>query len=390
MCGAWSDRPDPEGGKMTRVTHAVLVATLLTVPVLVERAAAHHGIGRYDARKSVELEGRLTRLDFVNPHSYVYFDVVGDDGKVIAMKCEMRGATVLRRSGWSPEMFVRGASIKVTGRGHRDDPTACTVDTLTLDNTPTLERYQQLSDAKSVNRQRRPSRLPNGKPNLAGDWAQEQQVLATPPGGRAGLVPISQAAAIRAGKLPMPDAPAGWFPPPVTLTAAGRAAAEALRNRPTSANPRLSCQITSILFDWVFDGTINRITQSTNVIKMEYGAGLTRTVHMNMKGHPANVAPSRAGHSIGHWDGDTLVVDTVGFLPGTLAGSLPHSSKLHVVERFTLNPATLELTRGIVAEDPDYFADKYVDADSVLPADAPFRVEACKELAPEYQPTGRK
>jgi hypothetical protein len=374
---------------MTRVTHAVLVAALLTAPVLAERAYAHHGAGLYDVRKNVELEGKLTRVDFVNPHTYIYFDVVGNDGKVLAMKCETRGATVLRRSGWSAEMFVKGTSIKVTGHPHREDPTACSVETMTLGNKATLERYQQLSEANSVDRAKRPFRLPSGKPNLAGDWAQEQQVLATPPGGRAGLVPISQAAAIRAGKLPMPAGPAGWFPPPVKLTAAGQAAAEALRKRPTSENPRLSCQVTSILFDWVFDGAISRITQSTNVIKMEYGVGLTRVVQMNMTAHPANIKPSRAGHSIGHWDGDTLVVDTVGFLPGSLAGSLPHSDKLHVVERFTLNPATLELTRGIVAEDPVYFADKYVYTDSVLPADAPFRVEACKELAPEYQQTGR-
>ena len=375
---------------MTRVTHAVLVAALLTVPVFVERAYAHHGAGLYDMRKNVELEGKLTRLDFVNPHTYVYFDVVGNDGKVIAMKCEMRSATTLRRSGWSPDMFKPGVSIKVTGHPHRDDPTACTVETLTLGDKPTLERYQQLSDAKSVDRTKRPFRLPNGKPNLAGEWAQEQHVLATPPGGRTGLVPISQAAAIRAGKLPMPKGPAGWFPPPVTLTPAGRAAAEALTKRPTSENPRLSCQITSILFDWVFDGAINRITQSANAIKMEYGAGLTRTVHMDMTAHPANVVPSRGGHSIGRWDGDTLVVDTIGFEPGSLSGNLPHSGKLHVVERFTLNPTTLELTRNIVAEDPFYFADKYVDSDSVLPADAPFRVEACRELAPEYQQPGRK
>ena len=375
---------------MTRVTPALLVAALLTLSVLPGRAYAHHGAGLYEPGKNVELEGRLTRLDFVNPHSYVYFDVVRADGKVVAMKCEMRSATTLRRSGWSPQMFVPGASIKVSGHPHRTDPTACTVETLTLGTAPTLERYQQLSAAKPVTRTRRPFRLPNGKPNLAGEWAQEQHVLVTPPGGRIGLVPISQAEAIRAGKLPMPDGPAGWFPPPVTLTAAGRAAADALRQRPASEDPRLSCQITSILFDWVFDGTINRITQGTNAITMEYGAGLTRTVHMNMKAHPPRVAPSRAGHSIGRWDGDTLVVDTVGFQPGSLAGSLPHSGQLHVVERFTLNPATLELTRAIVAEDPVYFADKYVDSDSVLPADAPFRVEACKELAPEYQQTGRK
>jgi len=378
---------------MTRLTHAVLVATLLTVPGLVDRAYAHHGAGLYDMRKNVELEGKVTRVDFVNPHTYIYFDVVGADGKVLAMRCETRGATVLRRSGWSPEMFVKGTTIKIAGHPHREDPTACTVETMTLGQKPALERYQQLSDAKSVNRTKRTfSRLANGKPNLAGEWAQEQQVLATPPPGRGrtGLVPISQADAIRAGKLPMPAGVPGWFPPPVKLTAAGEAAAEALRKRPTSENPRLSCQPTSILFDWVFDGAIGRITQSTNVIKMEYGVGLIRNVQMNMTAHPAIIKPSRAGHSIGRWDGDTLVVDTVGFLPGSLAGNLPHSDKLHVVERFTLNPTTLELTRGIVADDSVYFADKYVDSDSVLPADAPFKVEACKELAPEYQQTGRK
>jgi hypothetical protein len=375
---------------MTRATLAALAATLIMVPVLVQHAGAHHGIGRYDPRGHVELEGTLTKLDFVNPHSYVYFDVVDDDGRVVTMRCEMRAATVLRRSGWSPDMFVPGVSIKVTGNPHRDDATACHVQTLTLGDAPTLERYEQLSEVRPIDRSRRPFRRPSGEPNLAGDWAQEQHILATPPGGRGGLVPISQVAAIEAGELPMPDGPAGWFPPPVELTAAGRAAAEALRNRPTSENPRLSCQITSILFDWVFDGTINRITQGANVITMEYGAGLTRTVQMNMAAHPANVKPSRAGHSIGRWDGDTLVVDTAGFLPGTVAGSLPHSSALHVVERFTLNPATLELSRAIVAEDPLYFADKYVDSDSVQPADAPFAVEACKELAPEYRQPERK
>ena len=373
---------------MTRVTYAVVVATLLTVPGLVERLSAHHGAGRYDPSKRVELEGKLTRLDFVNPHSYVYFEVTGPDGKVVAMKCEMRSATTLRRSGWSPEMFKAGAAIKVKGYPHRDDPTACSVETLTLGDTPTLERYQQLSGAKSGN-QKRAYRLPNGKPNLAGEWAQEQHVLAAPPGGRSGLVPISQAEAVRAGKVP-PQGPRGWFPPPVMLTAAGREAQQALSKRPTSENPRLSCQPTSILFDWVFDGAVGRITQSATAIKMEYGVGLTRTIHMNMTAHPAKIAPSRGGHSIGRWDGDTLVVDTVGFLPGSLTGNLPHSDKLHVVERFTLNPTTLELTRGIVADDPLYWVDKYVDTDSTLPADAPFKVEACKELAPEYQQTGRK
>src|SRR5690242_2597558 len=78
-------------------------AALLSAPVW-----AHHGFGRFDPTKDVTIEGTLTGIDFVNPHAYLYFDAKTADGKVQPMRCEMRAATVLRRSGWSPEMFVPG------------------------------------------------------------------------------------------------------------------------------------------------------------------------------------------------------------------------------------------------------------------------------------------
>ena len=350
-------------------------------------ASAHHGIGRFDPRAELTVEGTLTGLDFVNPHSYVHFNAVGADGATIAMQCEMRAATVLRRSGWSPDMFVPGVRIKIVGRPHRDDPHYCYADTLTIGDAPALERYQQLTDGASTDRANRPYRLASGRPNLAGDWAQEQYIMARPPEGAPNLVPESLVKAVEAGEVAMADVPShGWFPPPVTLTEAGQAASAALRDLPPEKNPRLSCQVTSVLFDWVFDGTINRITQGDDAITLEYGRGLTRTVHMNLAVHPPRVAPSRAGHSIGRWDGDTLVVDTIGFEPGSLAGAVAHSAELHIVERFTLDAATLELRRDYVATDPLYFVDEYVGGDTVLPADAPFAVDACKELAFEYQP----
>jgi hypothetical protein len=79
-------------------------------------------------------------------------------------------------------------------------------------------------------------------------------------------------------------------------------------------------------------------------------------------------------------------VDTIAFEPGSLAGTVAHSAELHVVERFTLDPATLALRREYVANDPVYFVNEYVSGDTVLPADAPFAVDACKELAYEYRP----
>ena len=65
----------------------VALATLFALP-----ASAHHGLGRFDPTRSIELEGTLTGLQFVNPHSYVSFDTVGPDGKTLAMSCEMRSA----------------------------------------------------------------------------------------------------------------------------------------------------------------------------------------------------------------------------------------------------------------------------------------------------------
>lgn len=361
---------------MLRVSIAAAAALALSAP-----AAAHHGFGRFDPNTELEIEGTLTGVDFVNPHAYVYFDAVGPDGEITPMRCEMRAATVLRRSGWSEEMFVDGAHVAVSGRPHRDDPASCYIDTLAIGDDPAIERYAQLDEDAPAEPADRPLRLPSGEPNISGDWAQEQYLLARAPDGRGGLVPKSMVEGVESGELDPDEAPdAGWGARPVTLTDAGQEAADALRDAPPQANPRMRCEITSILFDWVFDGPINRITQNEDEIVIEYGRGLTRTVHMDMDAHPRDVEPSRAGHSIGRWEDDTLVVDTVGFLPGLIAGRVPHSGELHVVERFTLDAETMALKRDYVAEDPLYFEEPYVGSDTVKPADAPFAVDPCEEL----------
>ena len=360
---------------MLRIGTLALFTIALAAPSL-----AHHGFGRFNPQVDIEVEGTLTGLDFVNPHSYVYFDAVGADGEVLPMRCEMRAATVLRRSGWSPEMFVPGVRIRITGNPHHDDPASCYAETLALGET-VLERYEQLTDAAGPDVDNRPERLASGELNISGDWAQEQYLIARSPNGPGGLVPKSMVEGIESGELTMADVPnSGWGAARVTLTEAGQAAADAVRAIPASENTRARCEITSILFDWVFDGPINRITQRGDTITFEYGRDLVRTVHMNMDAHPADIEPSRAGHSIGRWEGDTLVVETTGFEPGIIAGSVAHSDRLRVVERFTLDRETMSLVRDYVAEDPLYFTDQYVGRDIVKPADAPFAVDTCREL----------
>jgi hypothetical protein len=162
------------------------------------------------------------------------------------------------------------------------------------------------------------------------------------------------------------------------LTPAGEKAVASFNAR--QDNPRFRCETTSIIFDWTFDGPVNRITQNKDTIVLQYGQmGLRRTIYMNMKERPAVIKPSRAGHSIGRWENDVLVVDTVGFLPGVLNAPVRHSDKLHVVERFSLDPKTMQLTRAYEAEDPVNLKGKYTGSDVIQPADAPFTEDRCKE-----------
>ncbi len=62
-----------------------------------------------------------------------------------------------------------------------------------------------------------------------------------------------------------------------------------------------------------------------------------RTIYMDGRSHPQNVAPTYYGHSIGWWEGDSLVIDTVGFNEGFWLDRLgsPHTDRLHTLERLT-------------------------------------------------------
>jgi Carboxypeptidase regulatory-like domain len=77
-----------------------------------------------------------------------------------------------------------------------------------------------------------------------------------------------------------------------------------------------------------------------------------RLVFMDGRAHPKDPDPSWKGHSIGKWEGDTLVVDTVGFNDRSwLPDGLPHTEMLHVIERYR-RPDLAHLTIDITLEDP--------------------------------------
>lgn len=383
---------------------------LPTVPIAVLMAAwastvsAHHGIINFDMNREVDVSGVVTRLAFVNPHSWLHVDVTGPDGRVTSWRCELRGATVLRRSGWSPDMFKRGTRVRITGAPDRFEPNTCYLGSAVFEDGTRVDRYGQISRpaTTTVAAAERLARLPSGRPNLGGEWAAEQRVLTDPRGISGAFLPLSAARKLEAGAVPEgTQAFPGTRGTAVTkaedpvnefwnrrasirpLTAAGAKAMEGFDGA-SADNPRLRCEPTSILFDWTFESDVNRIVQTDDRIVLTYGSmGLERTVHLNVAQHPADITPSRAGHSIGRWEDDVLVVDTVGFEPGILSadGRLPHSDRLHVIERFSLDPGGRSLTRRWVAEDASYFEGEYTGRDVVHISDVPYQKTPCEDLS---------
>ena len=78
-----------------------------------------------------------------------------------------------------------------------------------------------------------------------------------------------------------------------------------------------------------------------------------RTIYLDGRGHPKNVSPTYYGHSIGWWEGDTLVIDTVGFNESFWLdrGGLPSTEQMRTVERLTRTNMTA-LRYELTVDDP--------------------------------------
>jgi hypothetical protein len=363
----------------------------------------HHGFGSFDVRRDIEITGTISDLDFINPHSWLYLDVRGDDGTVTAFRCELRPATALRRAGWTEDMFRVGDTITIEGSPDREDPNACYTSTLIFADGSRLDRYEQRTETSRFPARRNlVARLPNGDPNISGDWAEEQYVMTDPRGQRGAFVPISVAQEVAPGEIPEGYVPlagvrndtgpvarliayvrvlvgADTFGDPtgaVELTPLGE---KTVREAPQDPDADWRCGITNILSHWArVEGLINRITQHESTITLEYGhLGFVRTIHMGITEHPADIEPSRTGHSIGRWENDVLIVETIGFTPGPTWSPLFHGERLRVEERFSLDSETMALTREFVAEDPDYWLGEFRHSDVVYPSETPYVADPC-------------
>jgi|SRR5581483_1481545 len=98
-----------------------LITILGTAALMTSAALAHHSFSaEFDSKKPVTLEGTVVKMDWTNPHSWLYIDVKGPDGQIQHWAVEGGAPGVLLRNGWNRNSLPEGTKIIVHGFMSKD------------------------------------------------------------------------------------------------------------------------------------------------------------------------------------------------------------------------------------------------------------------------------
>jgi len=275
-------------------------------------------------------------------------------GAIFSARSEADGAYMLR--GLPPGMYEISASYPGLVPFNKPDVAVGDAESRRLDiriEYPYLaplgeSREDDIARHKLVPAKGRTPRLPSGKPDLSGLWLNlEPMDLGHPE-------PLPWAADWR--KKQIENHMIDW--------------------------PELRCLPIGPILQGE-DGD-NTIVQGPKTIAIFYDIGhdLPRLVYMDGRSHPKDPNPSWMGHSVGKWEGDTLVIDTVGFNGRAWAtfSGLPTTERLHVIERFRrIDLGHLE--KEVTIDDPGAYAKPWTIKKAAVLAPAGYEMQeyVCNE-----------
>jgi hypothetical protein len=286
-------------------------------------ASAHHSASAFDLTTEVTVEGTIAALEWKNPHIYFTIETTGADGRPLLQQVEVGPISAVQTMGLAKNMLAPGSTISLRANPSRRGraETLRGLDVTTSDGAIHPLVLAGRSSAPPVAKQAADS--------LAGRWA-------------------SSPAALRIVSREM----AAW-----SVTEAGRTALAKVRAGAIESQAGCPRYPPPILDDLP---SVREITIGEREVLIRFDTGgveAVRTIHLDRNDHPADAEPSLLGHSIGRWDGETLVVDTVAFTPdarGISALGIPSGPRKHMTERFMLAEDGLSLRRETTLEDPDY------------------------------------
>ena len=383
-------------------------------------ALAHHGVdAHFDTSTDIRFEAVITDIRVINPHSYIYFSQLNDAGELVGGRCELFERRFLVRHGLTEETLPPGTPVRITGNPARREANVCHAEQIELADGRSFGNRGQVSDdsdyipgealmaavtgsAEASSRviaessreavEREPVETPTE--GMFGNWVAFTGMLPD------GLPPGVDASELQSSMMPMggqmmgmgsqmnPDA--AQMPMPrfmgtryqVDYTEAGQAFADTYD--PAFDSPDISCQA-SVLHGMQHHALVNEfVPVGDDRLRWVYGyMDMVRTIHFDQAELPGDIEPSVLGHSVGYWDGPTLVVHTRGFRSFELFRGVINSDALQVVERVTHDPETDRLIVSFTALDPKFWRAPLQGEIKLARTDQSFTPYGCIELAGE-------
>ena len=306
---------------LTRFAAALATALVLASPVV-----GHHSDAGVDTESIVAFEGTVQEFAWRNPHVYVIVET-DQSGEPVEWELQMGSVNGLARRGWSRDTLAPGQEVRVRVHPATDGRPYGILDS--------VEKDGGLSLAATV---AAPDLTPPAS-SLAGNWLTD--------------------------RLSVLDFPAGsfdaFFREQLSLTEKGATAMDAF-DALSAENPEATCvgrpTPSALVSTGLYLMQIDLTQQEEVIVFRSEWFNEVRTIYMDGRDHPDPSERFTTGHSIGRWEGDTLVVDTANFEDhrSPYQIGVPSGGQKHVVERYRLTEDGTHIDLEFMLEDPEYLA----------------------------------
>jgi hypothetical protein len=305
----------------------------------------------YDSARQMALKGVVTKIDWINPHAYFYVDVRDSSGTVTNWGVEVGNPLDLEAQGWKPTALHIGDAVNVDGFLARGERHRIFAKSIVLARTG-AKLFTATNQKRAAASEPAP-RWPDGQirlgpaPGKKGYWGRASASTLVENTGAS--IAMNDEGLLK--NLADADRVAPFQP-------WAKAVYEYRQRRLLKDDPLLRCLPpggprmfqTPHGFQFIEQRDLGRI-----LILMGGGDRNWRVIYTDgrSQGAPDEVVRSYYGNSVGHWEKDTLVVDSIGYNEKFwfTNGGLPHTEALHLTERFS-RPELNTLKYEVTVDDP--------------------------------------
>ncbi|HWK55444.1 MAG TPA: DUF6152 family protein [Hyphomicrobiales bacterium] len=307
---------------MKRSNNNVVVAPVLlaacVAAALSSSASAHHSAAAFDTQTETTITGTVTSYTFRNPHVYMELERRLENGEQVKTEIEAGAASVIGPLGFTRDAVQVGDVVNVVGNPGKRDPQGLLLGRELYKSDGTYLPLNISSRALDAN-------VVGSAESVAGIW----------------FSPRTSFFAFLGGARNWP------------VTDKGQAAIAASGEAPTAAKDCIPLGEPALMFYPV----ANKIDVFDDRVEMDVDwLDSKRVIWLDGREHPPADETSLHGHSIGHFEGTTLVVDSTNFSfnPIGFSTGLPSGTGKHLTERFELGADGLHMTYSGSMEDPEY------------------------------------